>query len=103
MRGFNQAELLCREMPSEKLSLALMLRVRKTRPQAELNANQRRTNLLDAFVASSEVAGKSVLLVDDVVTTGGTGIACASALKKAGAQEVGLLAFCGESSHFRTE
>ena len=102
-RGFNQADLLCQAMPSGLVANALMVRVKKTRPQVELNAGERRSNLRDAFVATPGVSGKTVLIVDDVLTTGGTAVACAEALKKAGAVEIGLLVFCGERSHFGTE
>jgi len=99
-RGFNQADLLCEAMPPDMVSKALMVRVKKTRPQVELSAGERRSNLRDAFVATPDVSGKTVLIVDDVLTTGGTAVACAEALKKAGAVEIGLLVFCGERSHF---
>jgi predicted amidophosphoribosyltransferase len=73
-----------------------MVRVKKTRPQVELSPAERRANLRGAFVATEAVQGRRVLIVDDVVTTGGTAVACAEALKQAGAVEVGLLTFCGE-------
>ena len=95
-RGFNQSDLLAASVPPELVQRALMVRVKKTRPQVELTPGERRANLRGAFVASPEVAGKHVLIIDDVVTTGGTAIACAEALKQAGAVEVGLLTFCGE-------
>lgn len=103
MRGFNQADLLCSKMPKDLVATDHMLRVKKTRPQVELTAKQRLANLHNAFVATSAVGGKRVLIIDDVLTTGGTAVACAAALKKAGAIEVGLLSFCGEKSHFGTE
>lgn len=102
-RGFNQAELLCTAMPSELVERALMIRVKKTRPQVELKAKERLANLQGAFVASSAVSGKRILVIDDVVTTGGTAMACAEALKASGAIEVGLLTLCGEKSHVRAE
>lgn len=102
-RGFNQAELLCQAMPPELVEHALMVRVKKTRPQVELKAKERLANLQGAFVASPGVVGKRVLVVDDVVTTGGTAMACAEALKASGAKEVGLLTLCGEKSHVRAE
>lgn len=90
-------------MPSELVERALMIRVKKTRPQVELKAKERLANLQGAFVASSAVSGKRILVIDDVVTTGGTAMACAEALKASGAIEVGLLTLCGEKSHVRAE
>jgi ComF family protein len=95
-RGFNQSDLLTEAVPRELVKRALMVRVKKTRPQVELGPNERIANLRGAFRADPSVKGLHVLLVDDVMTTGGTAIACAEALKEAGALEVGLLTFCGE-------
>lgn len=95
-RGFNQAEALCRHLPEDRIDLKLVRRIRNTTPQAELSRAERLVNLRDAFQASPVSASRSVLIVDDVMTTGGTGFACAQALKDAGAGKVALLAFCGE-------
>jgi len=96
-RGFNQSDLLSENLPAEHLDKRCLRRIRHTRPQVGLTADQRLTNLKGAFTASASVRGKSILLVDDVVTSGGTGIACADALLAAGATKVGLLTFCGEA------
>lgn len=93
MRGFNQSELLCGSTPFRS---ELLRRVRRTRPQAGLSREEREKNLLGAFVAAPEVRGLSVLLVDDVLTTGHTARECAKALRAAGALEVGILAYCGD-------
>lgn len=90
-RGFNQAELLAEPFPNVR---AVLLKIRKTKPQVALDALNRGTNLIDAFSALPSVVGKSILLIDDVLTTGSTARYCATALKAAGAREVGLLAFC---------
>lgn len=92
-RGFNQAELLCDRLPART---DLLRRTRRTRPQVGLTEKERLHNLSGAFHASAEVAGKRVLLVDDVLTSGQTARECARALRAAGAHEVGFLAFCGE-------
>ncbi len=96
-RGFNQSVLLCEALPQELVFPDYLTRVRRTRPQVGLSRDERLTNLRGAFSAGPECAGKSVLLVDDVVTTGGTAAACSEALKEAGARYAGILAFCGES------
>ena len=92
-RGFNQAELLCDSLVATKNDLA---RVRRTRPQVGLSESERLTNLQGAFRASAKVAGKRILLVDDVLTSGQTARECARALRDAGAAEVGIIAFCGQ-------
>jgi ComF family protein len=93
-RGFNQSELLCEGVAHRT---DLLRRVRRTKPQAGLRREERERNLIGAFWASPEVAGKSILLVDDVLTTGHTARECAKALRQAGAAEVGILAFCGDA------
>lgn len=95
-RGFNQAEELCRAFGTGREDLRVLKRIRGTRPQVGLTRSERLKNLKGAFQASHEASGQRVLLIDDVTTTGGTGIACAEALKAVGASWVGLLAFCGE-------
>lgn len=92
-RGFNQAllvgELLAREwhLPLQRQALK---RVRWTEPQINLAAELRRDNVRGAFSVpdTSGVAGKRILLVDDVCTTGSTVEECARVLVKAGAAEV---------------
>jgi competence protein ComFC len=90
-RGFNQSALLARAF-AEQTGLPLaenwVVRSRETQSQARLSAEERRRNVEDAFVTSSEVAGKRLLLLDDVLTTGATLAACATSLKDAGAAAV---------------
>jgi ComF family protein len=90
-RGFNQSEELA---PN---GINLLERIRATRPQVGLNREQRARNLAGAFRALPGAEGKTILLIDDVVTSGQTARECASALLAVGAIEVGILAFCGES------
>jgi len=86
-RGFNQSELLAREIaqrwhvPVRKV----VHRRRATAPQAGLTSAQRRKNVQGAFEVKrgTRLDGLSVLLVDDVLTTGATASACARALKRA--------------------
>lgn len=94
-RGFNQAELLCHAVPQDKLDLNLVKRTRWTRAQAKLDKEAREKNLESAFQASHRAEGKTVLLIDDVFTTGTTAIHCARALKKAGASKVVALMLTG--------
>lgn len=92
-RGFNQAELLAREI-GRRAAVPVRLcarRIRGTAPQAGLTHHSRRANVAGAFRAGDGVAGRRVLLVDDVLTTGATAGACARALKQAGAERVMVL------------
>ena len=90
-RGFNQSVILCEALPRELIRHDLIRRIRWTKPQVELKQEERLTNLVGAFEAKGEVAGLRILLIDDVYTSGGTALSCATALKKAGAKEVGIL------------
>jgi ComF family protein len=99
-RGFNQARALAgeavrtlrRSHPEWRLTFApgLLVRVRSTESQAGLTPRQRRLNVRAAFAASNPAAvkDKSILLIDDIMTTGATARAAARALKRAGASAV---------------
>ncbi len=100
-RGYNQAALLARPLALAS-GLAYqpraMEKVRDIRTQVGLSANQRRENVRGAFGAEPGlVKGKSILLVDDVITTGSTLRACADALHSAGAGEVYGVSFARAS------
>jgi len=92
-RGYNQASLLAREVSRQTgvpVSEALRRRGNAT-PQAQsATAEERRRNVIGAFTVArpGEVAGRRVLLLDDVATTGATLNACAVELLNAGAAEV---------------
>ena len=90
-RGYNQAYLLSLQVGAQ-MSIAcqphLLTRHRNTPHQVGLSALERRDNVKDAFIATPDVVGKSILLIDDVVTTGATLDECAIALFHAGATSV---------------
>lgn len=90
-RGFNQAALLA-QSTAYILHLPYtdaLTRTRQTASQVDVQTRQaRRDNVRGAFRASSAVRGKTVILVDDVTTTGSTLLECAAALKEAGAARV---------------
>ena len=95
-RGFNQAVLLG-EIISRKISIPMdrdnLKRIRWTEPQVNLSANERRTNVKDAFSVrdAARVQGSNILLLDDVLTTGSTVEECARVLKTAGAARVSVV------------
>jgi len=92
-RGFNQTACLSAAI-ADRVGLDhrpdWLRRVRATRSQVSLSPTQRRTNVVGAFRASwrAQLTGRSVLLVDDVLTTGATASEAAKALRAAGAARV---------------
>jgi len=90
-RGFNQALEIAKVVGRAhgvRVSLDALVKTRETEPQPSLGAEERRRNLRDAFSCRAEVRGLAVAIVDDVITTGGTALAIAQALRAAGALRV---------------
>lgn len=99
-RRFNQAAELARALAATSdlpMAAGALTRQRRTRPQVGLTANQRQVNVRGVFKVPANqeiaVAGRQVLLIDDVLTTGATVEAAAKALKNAGAVSVMVLTF----------
>jgi len=88
-RGFNQALLLARALAPSKCEPALLLRVRHTQAQSELDLKGRLSNVQGAFAVEplrhGALRGKTVALVDDVMTSGASLFSAAQALRQAGA------------------
>ena len=94
-RGFNQALVLARALASSKTEAALLLRVRHTAAQADLDRKERLANVKGAFAVeplrAPQVRGQRMVLVDDVMTSGASLFAAAEALRQAGAARVTAL------------
>ena len=95
-RGYNQSTLLAKDVAGRlQLECVDALEcVRHTPRQATLTDEERRRNLKDSFAPKLDLAGRRVLLVDDVCTTGSTARACAAALRAGGAERVYLVCYC---------
>ena len=90
-RGFNQALEIAKVVGRAHglhVSLDALVKTRETEPQPSLGAEERRRNLRDAFTCRADLRGLAVAIVDDVITTGGTVLAIAQALRAAGAANV---------------
>ncbi len=94
-RGYNQSEFICKgisDVTGIPVIPGLLQRNRYTQSQTKLNIEERKQNVSDAFglneSARKDIAGKTFVIVDDVITTGATLIECAGVLKVHGAKPV---------------
>lgn len=96
-RGFNQALLLARALAPDKTRAQVLLRVRDTPAQSSLSRAARLTNVQHAFAVDplrhSDIDGKRLVLVDDVMTSGASLAAAAACLRQAGAAHITALVF----------
>ena len=103
-RGFNQALQLALQLAPHKTRAQWLLRVRSTPVQHTLPRAQRLRNLEGAFALEplryQEMAGRRVVLVDDVMTTGATFQAAATVLRTAGVLHLTALCVARTPSHF---
>ncbi len=95
-RGFNQAQVIAAELARLKgidLVDDALVKVKNVPPQTSLQARERAHNVRGAFKIKKTqgIAGKTVLLLDDVYTTGSTLTECSLALKKSGVKDVRAL------------
>lgn len=97
LRGYNQSELLASYTSKTlgiKLSKKNLIKVKWTKEQNTLDRIERLNNLSDSFILKNpdEVAGKRILLMDDIITTGSTLNECAKILYNNGAREINCIA-----------
>jgi len=104
-RGFNQSQLLAstiaRELQIELLGDACR-RIRDTPPQSALPWKERKNNVRNAFCCDTDLHGKSVALVDDVLTTGSSLSALAGAMQQRGAGTISAWVIARTLPHFET-
>ncbi len=94
-RGYNQSALIAEHLAKDcklPFSATVLKRTRNTPSQTKLNREQRQNNVKDAFECVDNLEGTSILLIDDVITTGSTLNACAKVLKESGAGHVTIAA-----------
>jgi len=108
-RRFNQSALLAAAISAESgvpVTAGALKRVKATAQQVGLSRSERAANVQGAFrvpeVGKSAVAGRRLVLVDDVLTSGATVEGCARALLRAGAQNVDVLIFARVADPVRT-
>lgn len=104
IRGYNQSELLAKYIGKSlniEVSHNNLIKFRHTEEQNKLDKSHRLNNLKNSFKIKrvEEVKGKSILLIDDIVTTGSTFIECAKVLKTNGAREIIVFALTSSKKY----
>lgn len=103
-RGYNQSELIAKIL-AKNMGVAykeLLVRQKPTLPQNRLNKKQRQDNIKNAFIPAkgADIEGRSILMVDDIFTTGTTMNECAKILKRQGAYRVDFIALSCRSEEY---
>ncbi len=106
-RGFNQSALIAKEFSNQNNFAYfddVLIKTKESLHQADLGYIERQKNILGSFKVENKkkIEGKSILIVDDVLTTGATTGACAEALKKAKAKKVYVLTIAS-TNRFKQE
>ena len=94
IRGYNQAALLAEvlgEITGISVDEDILVRVKNTKPLKQLNDKERRRSIRGAFSVRKSVWAKTIVLIDDIYTTGSTLDEAARVLLKAGAEKVYFL------------
>lgn len=97
-RGFNQVTIIA-EVLAELINIPcckdILIRIKNTKPQFSIKSHQRGNNVKNAFITKEKdfFKGKSVILLDDIYTTGNTALECKSTLLADGAERVLILVF----------
>ncbi|HWI75521.1 MAG TPA: ComF family protein [Sphingomicrobium sp.] len=95
-RGFNQSAIVARDLSRRTglpVAVGALKRTRATPPLKGMGMRQRRRTVAGAFRSTMQLHGRTVILIDDVLTTGSTANACARVLKRAGAERVDLISW----------
>lgn len=97
-RGYNQAELIARALSLETnipVYDRILIREKNTIPQKNLTIEERKNNLKNAFkLCVNDVKLKSIVLIDDIYTTGSTIDSCAQCFKKMGVRDIYFIVLC---------
>lgn len=95
-RGFNQSELIAKNIAkalNKEIYTNVLIKVRNNKKQSELKANERKNNVKGVYNIKNfyKIDGKTILLIDDIYTTGATINECSKTLKKYGAKKIIVL------------
>lgn len=92
-RGYNQSELIARNIRNIAFEKNLLVKVKDNQPQSKLDKKQRLENVKDVYKIKDKqkINGKRILIFDDIYTTGATAKECANLLMQEGAKSVGIL------------
>lgn len=96
-RGYNQSELIAKKISDHfniPFETRLLKRIKNTKPQIELKHKERQDNVIDAFCLNKkcQLPVGTIILIDDVITTGATIAECARILRESGTKHIWLIA-----------